>query len=354
MRILITGGCGFIGSALCRRLVGESGHTVVNLDKLTYAGTVESVAEIANDPRYELVVGDVTDREFVASVLAEHEPDAVVHLAAESHVDRSISDPMAFVKTNVLGTGVMLHEATAYRDRLKGDRRDRFRFLHISTDEVFGSLESAGRFSETTAYDPSSPYSSSKAGADHLVAAWHRTYGLPTLLTNCSNNYGPYQFPEKLIPLMILNALDGKPLPVYGSGQNVRDWLFVDDHVRALEAVLLNGRPGEKYMVGGLSERTNMNVVEAICDLIDEYAPNGGTSRRALIRHVDDRPGHDKRYAVDPAKIERDIGWRPSETFESGLAKTVRWYLDRRDWWEPIRSRVYGGQRLGLIGAAAK
>ncbi|MCX5495670.1 dTDP-glucose 4,6-dehydratase [Kaistia dalseonensis] len=349
MKILVTGGAGFIGSAVCRQLIEDTDHEVVNLDKLTYAANLRSLDPIASDARYSFVQGDIADRAFVEDVFRRHRPDAVMHLAAESHVDRSISDPSAFVRTNVLGTAVLLEAATAHRDQLPSSERDAFRFLHISTDEVYGSLGPEGKFTETTPYDPSSPYSASKAGADHLVSAWFRTFGLPTLMTNCSNNYGPYHFPEKLIPLMILNALEYRSLPVYGDGSNIRDWLYVEDHARALIAVLEGGRPGGKYNVGGNAEATNLSVVETICDLVDRHAgANGGSSRRELIRFVTDRPGHDHRYAIDASLIESELGWRPRETFVTGLEQTVRWYLDRRDWWEPLRQGVYSGERLGL------
>jgi dTDP-glucose 4,6-dehydratase len=345
-RILVTGGAGFIGSAVVRLLIRETPHTVCNLDKLTYAGNLESVKEAAADPRYSFVRADVADAAAVGRVFADFRPDAVLHLAAESHVDRSIDKPAAFIETNVLGTYTMLEAARAYWERLEPLARKAFRFLHISTDEVYGSLEPAGLFTETTPYDPRSPYSASKAASDHLVQAWHHTYGLPVLITNCSNNYGPYHFPEKLIPLVILNALDGKALPIYGKGDNVRDWLYVDDHARALLTVVETGTPGETYNVGGRNERTNLQVVQTICDLLDELRP-AAASYRTLIAFVPDRPGHDRRYAIDASKLERELGWKARETFETGLRKTVRWYLDNRWWWEPIRQRTYAGERLG-------
>jgi dTDP-glucose 4,6-dehydratase len=347
MRILVTGGAGFIGSAVCRHLVSEAGHDVVNVDKLTYAASLGSVASIADHPGYSFVRADICDAPAMADIFRAHAPDAVMHLAAESHVDRSIDGPAAFVQTNVLGTAVLLEAARAYHERLPAERRDRFRFLHVSTDEVYGSLGPDGLFSETTAYDPSSPYSASKAAADHLALAWARTYGLPVIVSNCSNNYGPYHFPEKLIPLMILNALEMKPLPVYGDGSNVRDWLYVEDHARALIAIVEGGRVGEKYNVGGRNERTNLEVVERICDIVDRVAP-ADRSRRELIRFVTDRPGHDLRYAIDASKLAAELGWQARETFETGIEKTVDWYLANRHWWEPVRSGAYAGERLGL------
>lgn len=347
MRILVTGGAGFIGSAVCRHIVGDTGHSVVNLDKLTYAANLGSVEMIAGDPRYGFVRADICDAPAMAEVFRRHDPDAVIHLAAESHVDRSIDGPSAFVETNVLGTSVLLEAARRHFEALDGERRERFRFVHVSTDEVYGSLGPDGLFTETTAYDPSSPYSASKAASDHLAIAWHRTYGLPVIVSNCSNNYGPHHFPEKLIPLMILNALEMKALPVYGDGSNIRDWLYVEDHARALVTILERGRPGEKYNVGGRNERTNLQVVERICDILDRVAP-AGRSRRELITFVTDRPGHDHRYAIDARKLEGELGWTARESFESGIEKTVAWYLDNRRWWEPIRSGAYRGERLGL------
>ena len=321
---------------------------VLNLDKLTYAGNLSSLREVSDSPRYRFVQADICDAEAVAKVFAGFRPDAVMHLAAESHVDRSIDGPLAFVNTNVLGTATLLDAATAYWRTLDAERRAAFRFQHISTDEVFGSLGPSGFFTESTPYDPRSPYSASKASSDHLVKAWGHTYGLPVLLTNCSNNYGPYHFPEKLIPLVILNALDGKPLPIYGKGDNIRDWLFVDDHARALRCVLERGRPGETYNVGGHNERTNLQVVQTVCDTLDGLVPlPGGHSYRQQITFVTDRPGHDLRYAIDPAKIENELGWRPQENFETGIRKTVRWYLDNEWWWRPIREHKYAGERLG-------
>jgi len=347
-KILVTGGAGFIGSAVCRHLVLNAGCEVVNFDKLTYAACLESLADIEGSNRYAFVQGDVADREAVRAALETHRPDAVMHLAAESHVDRSIEGPEAFVATNVVGTFVMLQEALRYWKALPADKAEAFRFLHISTDEVFGSLGEEGLFTEETPYDPRSPYSASKASADHLVSAWGHTYGLPVLTTNCSNNYGPYHFPEKLIPLVILNALEGKPLPVYGDGGHIRDWLYVEDHAQALHLVVTEGRPGRSYNIGGQSERTNLQVVEAVCDLVDAAAgPLPSGPRRSLITFVPDRPGHDRRYGVDPGRIGAELGWRPATRFEDGLKRTVDWYMKRRDWWEPLRER-YAGQRLGL------
>jgi dTDP-glucose 4,6-dehydratase len=350
MRLLVTGGAGFIGSAVCRHLIADTDDEVVNLDKLTYAANLSSLDAIASSPRYRFVQGDVCDGEAVHALMVSAEIDGIMHLAAESHVDRSIDGPAAFIETNVMGTYAVLEAARRYWDGLSGARKDRFRVLHVSTDEVYGALplEGGDRFTEETAYDPSSPYSASKAASDHLAMAWRRTYGLPVVLSNCSNNYGPYHFPEKLIPLVILNALHGKPLPVYGTGENVRDWLHVEDHARALRLVLERGRIGEKYNVGGGEERTNLQVVETICDLMDALRPRAdGGSHRALISFVSDRPGHDLRYAIDAGKIERELGWRAQESFATGLEKTVRWYLAREDWWRPIRENRYAGERLG-------
>lgn len=350
MRIMVTGGAGFIGSALCRLLVGQLGHQVLNVDILTYAGTRTALRAIEDDPRHMFSQTDVCDAPALARLFADFAPQAVMHLAAESHVDRSIGGARPFVDTNITGTFCMLEAARGYWSGLDGAGKAAFRFLHVSTDEVFGSLGETGLFSETTAYDPSSPYSASKAAADHLVNAWHRTYGLPTLITNCSNNYGPFHFPEKLIPLTILNALHGKPLPVYGTGANVRDWLFVEDHARALVAVLERGRPGEKYAIGGRNERRNIEVVNRICETLDALRPQSAPHSR-LITFVADRPGHDARYAIDATKIETELGWRATETFETGIEKTVRWYLDNEWWWRPLRETVYAGERLGLATA---
>jgi dTDP-glucose 4,6-dehydratase len=347
-RIHVTGGAGFIRGEVVRRLVGE-GVRVINVDKLTYAGNLESLRSVASEPNYRFVEADVADAPRLLALLAEERVDAIMHLAAESHVDRSIDAPGVFVETNVVGTVRLLDAALAYWRDLADEQRAAFRFHHISTDEVFGDLPfDGGLFTEDTPYAPSSPYSASKASADHFVRAWHATYGLPVVLSNCSNNYGPFHFPEKLIPLAILNAIEGKPLPVYGRGDNVRDWLHVDDHARALELIVSRGRVGESYNVGARSERTNLQVVEAICDLVDERL--GGGPRRDLIAFVEDRPGHDRRYAIDPSKIERELGWRAAHSFETGLADTVDWFLANEPWWRPIRERKYDGGRLGVAG----
>ncbi len=336
-RVIITGGAGFIGSAAVRMLVGE-GVEVLNIDKLTYAGNLSSVASVADCPNYRFLQADVCDAEAMGKAFAEFRPDGVLHLAAESHVDRSIDGPGLFLHTNIIGTYTLLEAARAYWATLEGEAKAAFRFLLISTDEVYGSLGPEGLFSETTNYDPRSPYSASKASADHLASAWFHTYGLPTLKTNCSNNYGPYHFPEKLIPLVTLNALAGRPLPIYGKGDNIRDWLFVEDHVRALWAVLTTGRPGETYNVGGHNERTNLQVVQAICAILDELRPRAdGKSYAEQITFVQDRPGHDARYAIDPTKLTTELGWKPQETFETGLRRTIAWYLENEAWWAPLR-----------------
>lgn len=354
MNFLVTGGAGFIGSAVCRLLCGNPANNVVNVDKLTYAGNLASLRQIENHPNYSFVQADICDGATLAALLRRHEIDVVMHLAAESHVDRSIDGPAAFIETNIVGTFRLLTAALDYWRCLPGDRQAAFRFHHVSTDEVFGDLPfDAGIFTEETPYAPSSPYSASKAASDHLVRAWHETYGLPVVLSNCSNNYGPFHFPEKLIPLAILNALHEKPIPVYGRGSNVRDWLFVEDHARALELVATQGGPGESYNVGGNSERSNLAVVEAICVLLDGMRPRRSGRYRDLITFVSDRPGHDRRYAVDATKVSRELGWRPAESFDSGLAKTVRWYLDNEWWWRPIRDGKYGGERLGATPVAA-
>ena len=360
--IVVTGGAGFIGSAVVRQLVQGGDARVVNVDKLTYAGNLSSLAGVAAAPAYAFEQVDVCDASAVRRVFETYRPDAVLHLAAESHVDRSIDGPAAFVETNVVGTSVLLEAARRHWAALPAAAAARFRFVHVSTDEVFGSLGAEGRFTEATPYAPTSPYSASKAASDHLARAWHHTYGLPVVVTNCSNNYGPYQFPEKLIPLTILNALAGRELPVYGRGENVRDWLHVDDHARALLAALDRGRPGETYALGGRAERRNLDVVHAVCDLVDEFgdarAPHPGAApRRGLVRFVADRPGHDHRYAIDPSKAERELGWSPQETFETGLRKTVRWYLDHEPWWRAVqsghhRAAGYRGERLGLLQRA--
>jgi dTDP-glucose 4,6-dehydratase len=350
MRIVVTGGAGFVGSAVCRHLVADLGHEVINLDKLTYAACIANLDPIAQDPRYRFEHADICDRAAVDRIIAASRPDAIMHLAAESHVDRSITGAADFMATNIHGTYQLLEAARAYWSGLPRERREAFRFLHVSTDEVYGSLGPTGLFTEATPYDPSSPYSASKAASDHIASAWHRTYGLPVVISNCSNNYGPYQFPEKLIPLMILNGLEGRELPVYGDGANVRDWLHVEDHARALFLILTRGRPGERYNVGSRAERTNLEVVEAIAGALDRLAPSG-RKRREQIRMVADRPGHDRRYAIDPSKTERELGWKPQEVFATGLEKTVRWYLDNEAWWRPLREKRYGGERLGLVRA---
>ncbi|MBI3772458.1 MAG: dTDP-glucose 4,6-dehydratase [Gammaproteobacteria bacterium] len=347
--ILVTGGAGFIGSAVVRQLIACGGVRVVNLDKLTYAGNLATVCEVADSPRYHFEKVDVCDAVALKRVFDQYRPDAVMHLAAETHVDRSIDGPKAFIETNVMGTYMLLEAARSYWRDLSVEQAKAFRFLHISTDEVYGSLGAEGYFTETSPYQPNSPYSASKAGSDHLVRAWCHTYGFPVLTTNCSNNYGPYQYPEKLIPLMIFNALDGKPLPVYGTGSNIRDWLYVEDHARALCLVLAQGRVGEVYNIGGHNEKTNLEVVNTICALLDELRPETqGQSYRRLITFVQDRPGHDQRYAIDASKIEAELGWRPQETFESGLRNTVRWYLDNAQWWLSSIDQNYQRQRLGL------
>ena len=337
MRVFVTGGAGFIGSALVRHLLANTGHQVLNYDALTYAGTLSTVAEVAGSDRYRFVRGDICDAAALRAALADFRPDVVTHLAAESHVDRSIDGPAAFVHTNLVGTFTMLAEARTYWLGLDDAARAAFRFHHISTDEVYGSLGDAGLFTEDTPYDPRSPYSASKAGSDHLVSAWGHTYGLPVLITNCSNNYGPYHFPEKLIPLMIAKALDGEPLPVYGAGDQVRDWLFVEDHVRALQAVFERGQVGRTYNVGGHNEKQNIEVVRTVCAILDRLQPRAdGKAYAEQITSVADRPGHDKRYAIDATRIGDELGWRPQETFESGIEKTVAWYLAHQDWWRPL------------------
>lgn len=348
MRVLVTGGAGFIGSALARHLVLDRRASVLVVDKLTYAGDRRNLAPCEGEAGFSFLEADITDAAAMRGAMADFAPDAVAHLAAESHVDRSITGAAPFIGTNVTGTFALLEAARAHWDGLDAARRERFRFLHVSTDEVFGSLGETGAFDEATPYDPRSPYSASKAASDHLARAWHHTYGLPVVVTNCSNNYGPFHFPEKLIPLVLLNALEGKALPVYGKGENVRDWLFVEDHARALALALERGRPGETYCIGGRSERRNLQVVEAICDALDARAP-AARPRRELIRFVTDRPGHDQRYAIDPSKAEGELGWRAEESFESGLARTVDWFLGNEWWWRPLRDRRYAGERLGLL-----
>jgi dTDP-glucose 4,6-dehydratase len=348
-KFIVTGGAGFIGSAVVRKLIADTPHHVLVIDKLTYAGNMESLQPVGQSDRFSFHRVDVADVRRVQQLVETFEPDVIMHLAAESHVDRSIDAPGEFVQTNVVGTFTMLQAALAYWRQLHADRRATFRFHHISTDEVFGSLGPEGLFHETSPYQPNSPYSASKAASDHFVRAWHHTFGLPTLVTNCSNNYGPYHFPEKLIPLMIINALEGKSLPVYGRGENIRDWLYVEDHADALIRVAEHGRAGENYNIGGWNERTNIDVVKEICALIDELAPDSSIGpRHRLISYVADRPGHDLRYAIDASKIERELGWRPAETFQSGLRKTVEWYLENQGWWQRVRSGVYRGERLGI------
>ena len=355
MKILVTGGAGFIGSAVVRHIIANTADEVVNVDKLTYAGNLESLASVADDPRYRFEQVDIVDRAALEDVFRRHRPDAVMHLAAESHVDRSIDGPAAFIETNIVGTYTLLEVARGYWQALDAARKACFRFHHISTDEVYGDLaDTDALFTEATPYAPSSPYSASKAGSDHLVRAWHRTYGLPVLVTNCSNNYGPYQFPEKLIPLVTLNALAGKPLPIYGKGDQIRDWLFVDDHARALYKVITEGDVGETYNIGGHNEKTNLEVVHTLCDILDDLRPVRARGLpidgyRALITHVADRPGHDRRYAIDASKIERQLGWVPDETFQTGIRKTVQWYLDNSAWCERVKDGRYQGERLGVI-----
>ncbi|MEN8255539.1 MAG: dTDP-glucose 4,6-dehydratase [Verrucomicrobiota bacterium] len=376
-KVIITGGAGFIGSAVCRHLVGKMNVQVLNVDKLTYAGNLSSLKDVEQNPLYAFSQTDICDQERIRRIFADFQPDTVMHLAAESHVDRSIDGPSAFIQTNIVGTYTLLESAREHWGTLPIEQREGFRFLHVSTDEVYGSLGDEGLFQETTPYDPRSPYSASKASGDHLVMAWHHTYGLPVLITNCSNNYGPYHFPEKLVPLVILNALDLQSLPVYGQGDNIRDWLHVEDHARSLALVAEHGTPGETYNIGGRNERTNLEVVQAICDCLDKLRPLDGScgksevesgsgeaahstsniqpststkeiqSYRDLITFVKDRPGHDKRYAIDATKLETELGWKASENFDSGIRKTVQWYLDNEWWWRPIRERKYSGQRLG-------
>ncbi|WP_418139362.1 dTDP-glucose 4,6-dehydratase [Oceanimonas smirnovii] len=341
-KILVTGGAGFIGSAVVRHIIENTQDSVINLDKLTYAGNLESLADVADSARYHFVKLDICDRAGLDAVFAEHKPDAVMHLAAESHVDRSISGPAEFINTNIVGTYTLLEAARHYWNSLEDGAKAAFRFHHISTDEVYGDLHGTDDlFTETTPYAPSSPYSASKASSDHLVRAWQRTYGLPTLITNCSNNYGPYHFPEKLIPLVILNALEGKPLPIYGKGDQIRDWLYVEDHARALYEVVTRGEVGETYNIGGHNEKQNIEVVKTICTILDELAPSAHSPYAGLITHVADRPGHDVRYAIDAAKIERELGWKPVETFESGIRKTVQWYLANQEWVNNVKSGEY-------------
>ena len=345
MKILITGGCGFIGSNFILNQINKTNNHVLNIDSITYAGNIENLNSIAKNSKYSFLKGDICNYELIKNTLIEFQPDAIVHFAAESHVDRSIDNPMDFVNTNVIGTASMLNASLEY---LSNNRKN-FRFLHVSTDEVFGSLGKNGFFTELTPYDPSSPYSASKASSDHLVRAWHRTYGLPVLITNCSNNYGPFQFPEKLIPLMIANCIDQKPLPIYGKGDNIRDWLFVEDHCIAINNVLENGTIGETYNIGGNNEIQNIEIVHSICSILDDLKPlKDNKSYSSLITHVEDRPGHDFRYAIDASKINKMIGWKPNETFKSGIRKTVIWYLENEDWWRNIQDKNYSQERLGL------
>jgi dTDP-glucose 4,6-dehydratase len=346
-RILVTGGAGFIGSAVCRHLVGNELAYVLNFDKLTYAASLTSVADLESSPLYQFMQGDVADFATISRAIQSFQPTAIMHLAAESHVDRSISGAGPFIQTNIVGTFTILQAALEYWRALDAEQQRQFRFHHISTDEVFGSLGDEGLFTESTPYDPRSPYSASKASSDHLVRAWGHTYGLPVVISNCSNNYGPYHFPEKLIPLTILNAMSGQPLPVYGKGDNVRDWLYVEDHAKALHLIVSKGQVGESYNVGGRNERTNLQVVKAICAILDEVSPRDGLDRESLITFVTDRPGHDQRYAIDATKLETELGWRAEESFDTGLRKTILWYLNNEAWWEPLRNR-YSGQRLGL------
>ncbi|MGF1762532.1 dTDP-glucose 4,6-dehydratase [Aliivibrio kagoshimensis] len=351
MKILVTGGAGFIGSAVVRHVINSTANSVVNVDKLTYAGNLDSLSDVCNHERYAFEQVDICDSQELQRVFSEHQPDVVMHLAAESHVDRSIDGPAAFIETNIVGTYTLLEATRAYWNSLEPTKKEAFRFHHISTDEVYGDLEgTTDLFTEQTSYDPSSPYSASKASSDHLVRAWQRTYGLPVLVTNCSNNYGPYHFPEKLIPLMILNALEGKSLPVYGDGMQIRDWLYVEDHARALYKVVTEGTVGETYNIGGHNEKANIEVVKVICELLEELVPNkpvGIEHYQELITYVTDRPGHDVRYAIDASKIERELGWTPKETFESGIRHTVEWYLNNKQWWSRVLDGSYSRERLG-------
>ncbi len=346
-KVIVTGGAGFIGSALCRYLVERTDMAVVNIDVLTYAANVASLDSIASSDRYKHIKADIRDYSAMAEIIAAEQPDMIMHLAAESHVDRSITGAQVFLETNIMGTYSLLEAARGYWMQLSIEKQPGFRFLHVSTDEVYGSLGADGLFTEETPYDPSSPYSSSKAASDHLAIAWHRTYGLPVIISNCSNNYGPFQFPEKLIPLMVLNAMSGQELPVYGDGLNVRDWLFVDDHAKALLLIAQKGELGQKYNVGGHNERSNLEVVHTICDILDEIDPQD-ERRRSLIHFVTDRPGHDHRYAIDSSKLQSELGWKAEENFETGIRKTIQWYIDNPSWWQPLRSNVYSGTRLGL------
>ncbi len=351
MKILVTGGAGFIGSAVIRHIINHTSDEVINLDKLTYAGNLDSLEEVKQSPRYTFIQGDICDRSAIDEILNTHQPDCIMHLAAESHVDRSIDGPAVFIESNIVGTYTLLDASLSYWKALPKGKQDTFRFHHISTDEVYGDLGETGLFTEETPYAPSSPYSASKASSDHLVRAWQRTYGLPTLITNCSNNYGPNQFPEKLIPLIIQNAISGKALPIYGQGTQVRDWLHVEDHARALYCVITTGRVGETYNIGGHNEKQNIEVVHQICEILEEIYPDkptGLTRFTDLITHVNDRPGHDVRYAIDASKIQQELGWTPEETFETGIRKTVKWYLDNQHWCQRVLDGSYQGERLGL------
>lgn len=348
MRVLVTGGAGFIGSALIRHLVREAGVEVLNVDKLTYAGNLASLKDVENQPNYRFLKADICAKRIMTEAFDSFRPDRVMHLAAESHVDRSINAAGNFIESNIVGTFTLLEAARAYWSSLPVLARAAFRFVHVSTDEVYGSLGDHGLFQEDTPYDPSSPYSASKAASDHLAIAWQRTYGLPVIVSNCSNNYGPYHFPEKLVPLTILNALEERPLPVYGKGANIRDWLYVEDHARALHLIAERGRPGEKYNVGGRNERRNIDVVRRICQVMDTMRPKGNPHER-LITYVDDRPGHDARYAIDATRLENELGWKAREKFDSGIEKTVAWFLDNEWWWRPLRETVYAGERLGML-----
>ena len=355
MKIIVTGGAGFIGSAVVRQYINDTQHEVINLDALTYAGNLESLAEVDKSERYTFEHVNITDVEELQRVFKKHQPDAIMHLAAESHVDRSIDGPADFIQTNIVGTYNLLDVAKKYWDGLTGEKKESFRFHHVSTDEVYGDLDETGYFTEETSYEPSSPYSASKASSDHLVRAWHRTYGLPVVITNCSNNYGPYQFPEKLIPLVTLNALEGKPLPIYGKGDQIRDWLYVDDHARALRLVLDSGKDGETYNIGGHNEKTNLEVVKTICGLLDKLVPDSQyIPHESLITYVADRPGHDLRYAIDADKIAAELGWTPEETFESGIEKTIHWYLENSEWCQHVQDGSYQRERLGTNNSTAK